>query len=267
MKFRICAAAVVIACCGVGSAASDEVTTSAQVFDGHSTRIVELLPLRSAQYLDSRLESLPEMNARVVKTMLEYPRDGQHRYWWPRSSREGSYDGATTDVVVAGEVVMRGEPKSRSFCCGLTLELFYKTLGSRQELEDLWTSSTGSAFKELWFCTALNAPGPEDAMTSYTIGERIERREDVLPGDFVQIWRNSGSGHSVIFVDWARDKQGKVVGLHYWSTQPGTNGIAFTAELFGAGGGMVDPLRTSYTRLKPRRDWDITSIRTAAGIP
>jgi hypothetical protein len=245
----------------LNASASDEVTTSAEVFDGHLTRTVALLPLKPAAYLESRLESLPAMNARVVRTMLDYPRDGTHAYWWPRSSREGSYDGATTDVIVAGEVVMRGEPRARSFCCGLTLEVFYATLGERRELEDLWTSATGTRFKQLWFCTALNAPGPDDAMTAYGMGVTVDRPEEVLPGDFVQIWRNSKSGHSVIFVDWARDPEGNIMGLHYWSTQPGTKGIAFTAEIFGAGGSMVDRQRTSFTRLLPRERWNLGVIR------
>ena len=162
---------------------------------------------------------------------------------------------------------MRGEARGRSFCCGLTLEVFYRTLGERREIDDLWTSTSGAVFKGLWFCGKLKAPGPEDAILAFGMGEKIERAEDVLAGDFVQLWRNSGSGHSVIFVDWARDLDGKVVGIHYWSTQPGTKGISFNTELFGAGGGMVDRLRTSFARLRARGKWNIDSIRAHGEAP
>ena len=54
---------------------------------------------------------------------------------------------------------------------------------------------------------------------------------DARRGDFAQIWRNNGSGHSVVFLDWVRE-DGAIVGLRYWSTQPATDGIGERVERF-----------------------------------
>ena len=50
---------------------------------------------------------------------------------------------------------------------------------------------------------------------NYGLGEPILDWVDILPGDPVQLWRFSGSGHSVIFIDWVTDTDGTTVGLYY----------------------------------------------------
>jgi hypothetical protein len=64
---------------------------------------------------------------------------------------------------------------------------------------------------------------------------RITKLADARAGDFVQIWRHRGTGHSVIFIDWVR-KGGRIQGLRYWSTQKSTQGIGYRTELFGSEG-------------------------------
>lgn len=179
-----------------------------------------------------------------------------------RGGGEAHYDGATTDVIIKGQKVMSGEPKGRSYCCGLTLEVFYRTLLADSEPDDQWTSSVAADFQRLWFCKAINSPGPQDAMLEFGVGQKIAHN-DALPGDFVQLWRHKRSGHSVIFVAWAQDPEGRRVGLHYWSTQPGTDGINFNTELFaqGADGLIADKL--SVTRLQPHIAWDIARFAKA----
>ena len=61
------------------------------------------LPLSSAQAEEAaRGESLPEFNRIVLRLIREYPADGTHRYWWPRSG-EGNYDGCTQDLSLLGK--------------------------------------------------------------------------------------------------------------------------------------------------------------------
>jgi len=132
---------------------------------------------------------------------------------------------------------MDGEPEQRTYCCGLTLEVFARAY-------DQWLQSSGASreasltaenwqeFQRLWFVPEVNASGPSAALVAYGLGREIERSE-VLPGDFVQIWRRQGSGHSVIFMDWVVDETtGEVIGFDYWSTQPGTDGISLNTEHF-----------------------------------
>ncbi len=198
-------------------------------------------------YLEAVLPKLEEPNASIAKLLLEYPDTGIHDYWWPRKG-EGSYDGSTTDVLLNGHLVMKGEPRARTFCCGLTLEVFYRYLESHPKLAERIPKDQYGEFKRYWFCRDIFSPGPLDAMTTYSVGVAVSTPEDATPGDFIQIWRQNKSGHSVIFVNWLRDAQEKRIGLQYWSTQPATGGIGFHSELFGSLPKQIDESHVSIAR-------------------
>jgi hypothetical protein len=233
----------------------DSPTTCVVVKDGVSTPVIALSPpFYPLAYLREKLPTLPPENARIVEALLKYPRTGVHDYWWPHKGEGGSYDGATTDILLNGARVMRGEPKGRTFCCGLTLEVLYGVMPSKLPDDAKLTTATAAEFKNLWFCRNFLSPGPEDALVSFGMGKKIEP-DDALPGDFVQLWRNDKSGHSVIFVAWAKDREGKTVGIHYWSTQTATKGIAFAAEAFGTKSKTMDRAHVTFTRLLPESQW------------
>ncbi len=188
------------------------------------------------------LEKLPEFNQMVLKVASTYPQDGTHDYWWPRSG-ESSYDGCSKDVYLLGEKVMEGEEGQRTFCCGWTLEVFLEAYNeylkkSGEAFESPITKDNWQNFQSLWFVEEINGPGPSAALASFNIGKEISR-DEVVPGDFVQIWRrwdrekkSHGSGHSVIFLSWERDEYGEIKGIRYISTQPSTDGIGITTEYF-----------------------------------
>ncbi|MGI8908593.1 MAG: hypothetical protein ACR2IE_19125 [Candidatus Sumerlaeaceae bacterium] len=251
-------AAILLLCCGAANATldtEDRVTTQISASLGEFTTITQQVkPFRPLSNLQKQLPNLPGPNASIVKCLLEYPRTGVHTYWWPKRG-EGQYDGATTDVIVAGIPAMKGEAKGRTFCCGLTLEVLLRTIDKDPAIAGAITSETLPLFKRLWFCDQLFSPGPEDALLGFGLGKKIENLDAALPGDFVQIWRNNRSGHSVIFVAWAYDPQGHRVGLHYWSTQPGTKGINFNSELFGDREATIDEKKLSISRLLPSSEW------------
>ncbi len=228
------------------------VPTSATVFDGVSTKTLRIRSFCPVSFLANQIPQLPAPNKAVVENLLRFPRNGIHPYFWPKRKDAVQYDGSTTDVRVGSLVVMKGEPKGRTYCCGLTLELFYRVAGTAQGFSELLAPGASEEFKNLWFCRAVFSPGPEDAMTSFGLGRKIVKPEDARPGDFVQIWRHKKSGHSVVFIDWARDLKGNIVGIHYWSTQPATRGIGFATELFADGGDGVIRDRLSITRLADR---------------
>jgi len=54
-------------------------------------------------------------------------------------------------------------------------------------------------------------------------GERIAPK-DAKPGDFMNISWKSGIGHSVVFLKWETNADGKK-GVKFWSSQKGTNGL------------------------------------------
>ena len=206
-------------------------------------------------------EPLPEFNQIVLDVLREYPTDGTYGYWWPRSG-EGHYDGCTKDLYLLGQKVMTGEPEKRTYCCGLTLEVFlqaYKNWLNKHGGADAATLTVKDwpRFQKLWFVTEKNGPGPSAALEAFNMGRTIPAKK-ALPGDFIQIWRTPNkkgkeTGHSVIFLDWTRDEKGKITGIRYWSTQPGTDGISERVEKYGPDGGIC--AETTYfgrVDLKPK---------------
>ena len=200
-----------------------------------------------------RYEGIPEFNRMVLEEAAIYPIDGTYGYWWPNAEQmeeelgEGArFSGVTRDIYLAGQRVMYGEPQGRTFCCGVTLEAFHaawtRWLDKYGEPEDNpLTPETWSDFQRYWFVLEKNGPGPSLALEEFGLGRTIEP-EEALPGDFVQIWRRQGSGHSVIFLSWVRDEEGEIIGFRYWSSQPGTDGIHPATEYFapeGAKSGMA----------------------------
>jgi hypothetical protein len=201
--------------------------------------------------------ALPEFNRVVLDIIATYPTDGTHDYWWPRGGEGGAYDGCSADMVLLGEKVMDGEPQKRTFCCGLTLEVFLhaynKWLDSHPGVDPPVKPGDWAEFQRLWYVVDLNGPGPSAALEKFSIGEEIAAA-DLLPGDFIQIWRTKNakgnvSGHSVVFLDWVRNDAGKPIGFRYWSTQPSTSGISETVEYFGPLGGMSTE-NTHYGRVR-----------------
>lgn len=214
------------------------------------TPIVAFCP---EKHLTATSSSLPLMNRKVVEQLLRYPRDGRHDYFWPRKG-EVVYDGGTTDVTYNGVLVMKGESKGRTYCCGLTLEVFYRVLQQAGKTPPQFAALGPQKFKQLWFCPDMYSPGPAEAMVSLGVGQSISP-EAALPGDFVQIWRHNKSGHSVVFVAWAYSLDGTRVGIHYWSTQEATNGIGFAVEALGEAPPMIWLEKTSFARLLPPGEW------------
>jgi len=230
--------------------AADATTTSAAVAD-------------PVAYLKAQLSRLPEDNKLVVEHLLAFPRDGSHDYWWPKD-KANAYDGSTTDVLLNGLIAMKGEPGGRSFCCGLTLQIFYDVLNSPGHMEASFSTETLSQIKGLWFCRKLLSPGPDDALSFLGLGKRIVDPEKALPGDFVQIWRNDKSGHSVIFISWIKNTGGQISGLQYWSTQIATHGIGFHSEQVGIGKHMIDMAHTVVSRLELPRSAQAASALAKA---
>ncbi len=191
------------------------------------------------------------LNPYVLAVLRRYPTDGTHRYWWPK---DGAYDGVSEDLVYDGAVIARGEPKRRTFCCGLTFEVWLRALerwhGRKARGGPLRLPGIDArAMKRLrgaWYCARGGVAGPEDALVPLGLGVVIRRLEDARPGDFVQLWRHSGSGHSVIFLGWERER-GKIVAMRYWSTQRATRGIGVRTERFGPPRG-IDRARIHVVR-------------------
>lgn len=186
----------------------------------------------------------------VLSVMRTYPANGTHAYYWPRGS---SWAGNTRDLIYRGEVFAKGDPQGRAYCCGLTFEVFFRSyeqwcrLSKRPfRIIDLDATSL-RRFRGRWFGSRSNLLCSQSAITEYGIGREVPLSR-ARPGDFVQFWRHSGSGHSVIFMKWKCDANGKRTGMTYWSTQPSTRGIGQATEMFGGSRG-IDPDRIHLARV------------------
>jgi hypothetical protein len=214
------------------------------------------------------------MNDYVVDVLEEYPRDGTHRYLWVNS-----YDGVTRDVLYENRVVARENPDGSGtcFCCGLTFEVFFRSLqrlfGDLKQDQDV-NGMVWSQMRDLlviWFVQQMWGEGPGPAVEKYGIGDKIYSFADARKGDFLQYWRTTGSGHSVIFIEWMLNTAtGDTTGFRYWSTQGSTNGINYSTEYFTGKGGTVDPDLTFFARLRSPDDFKAFSTTLAkpdANVP
>jgi hypothetical protein len=195
-----------------------------------------------------------DLNDTVLEVLREYPTDGSYAYWWPRGS---DWEGTTQDLVYRGTKIASGDPKKRSYCCGLTFEVFFvayerwcRRANREFQIGDLDADGL-TKFRLVWY----GAEGDKkrlclEAAVGAKLGTAVEKLEDAKAGDFVQLWRHDGSGHSVVFVRWER-KGGEITGIRYWSTQGSTKGIGENTESIGAKKG-VDPKQLHIVRIVPR---------------
>ena len=197
------------------------------------------------------------LNAFVLETLRSYPVDGSFGYYWPKPG-EDPWEGTTQDVVYGGRKLTSGDPLRRSYCCGLTFEVYVNALlaangggpvagVSADELHELRLRFFGDS-KQVHERRRLAQFGLE----SLGLGRSIVELEEALPGDFVQFWRHSGSGHSAIFVGWVR-REGAIAGLTYWSSQGSTKGIGYCTEWIGPDGVKADEIYLG------RAGWPIAS--------
>ena len=172
--------------------------------------------------------NLISLNPHVLELLRTYPTDGTHGYHWV-----DGFDGVTVNLIYQNEVIAKAEAQRRTYCCGLTLEVYllacerYARLrGAKSYRLDELTPGGVRKLKSDWFVATGKRGGPVDALIHRGLGVKIPVIEEALPGDFIQLWRESGSGHSVIFLGLEDG------GLRYWSTQASTKGIGERSEKF-----------------------------------
>lgn len=163
-----------------------------------------------------------EFNDEVLHLIKSYPTDGTHDYDWPRQG--ASFDGVTKDLMYKGVQVAKSRPDGKTYCCGLTFEVWF-ALATKLGI-DLISAPNAKRIKSDWFVATGKRGGPVDALVPRYYGIEIKHIQDAKPGDFVQLWRHSGSGHSVILMDKTSTS------ITYWSTQPVTKGIGIHTEIF-----------------------------------
>ncbi len=197
-----------------------------------------------------------EFNNWFITELESYPRDGSYPYEW-------SGNGVTHNIYYQGTLILAdNQTGNRCYCSGITYEVFmdaYATYNTAKGFNDIYgmTPAQANTFRQEWYgwndvrCSVA-------AITKYKCGYQIpyNQKWKMKPGDDVQLWRTSGSGHSVIFIDWVRDAQQNITGIRYWSTQSSTNGINYNTESFSS---LKDAECYYARKVKPVDDTDWTN--------
>jgi hypothetical protein len=219
-------------------------TLSARGLDGAGALLTETrldLTLRAAAPV---AES--GFNQRILDLIDTYPDDGTYSYYWPTGT---SWSGSTRDIYYQGALVADDGGFSACYCSGITWELYLETWrGIAAEQAVSFDDLNGLSDADLrsmrvdWYVRELDGPGPDVALSARGLGARVESLDDLRPGDLVQFWRTSGSGHTVVFMGFEEDDVGDLTGLTYVSCQGASDGFGVNTESFGAFSGAIDPL-------------------------
>ncbi|QDT69673.1 hypothetical protein MalM25_26120 [Planctomycetes bacterium MalM25] len=158
----------------------------------------------------------------VVEIAREFP-DGGGYHWVAGAS------GVKEPVTFRGETLLEACDEG-SFCCGYTFAVAVRAAEERGLLADKSVEEM-KRFLKLWY----GAPGGDKTLVvlaAQTLGVgRATPLDEAEPGDFVQLWREGGSGHSVIFLEWVEEANQRV-GFRYRSSQPATDGVGDRTEYF-----------------------------------
>ena len=216
------------------------------------------------------------LNPYVLKVLSAYPTDGSYAYhcgWTPREY--DIYNGVTQDLWYRGMVVAKAYPDGSrcSYCCGFTFELFVRAMKLRNVQKGLDPDDfNGMTFADLFNMLQLwyiegKGDSEQRGITSYGLGRAITDLEQVRPGDFLSYSTTPPGGHSVIFMDWLRDAQNKIVGLKYFSSNlSGTHGVGYGSGRFSdanaSGRGLLrDSLRIARVgAIKDYKPFDRAAI-------
>lgn len=179
------------------------------------------------------------LNPYVLKVISAYPLDGSYPYhcgWTPREY--DIYNGVTQDLWYRGMVVAKAYPDGSrcSYCCGFTFEAFVRAMKLRNvqkglDQDDFNGMSFNDLFNLLQFWYIEGAGDSEQrGITAYGLGRAITDFEQVRPGDFLSYSTTPAGGHAVIFIDWMRDAQNKIVGLKFFSSN--LSGVGYGSGRF-----------------------------------
>lgn len=202
----------------------------------------------------------PETFSELIEDLvLSYPMDGTYEYYWPQS---GSWSGSTRDIWYQGELIASGGGHQACYCSGITFEWYMLAFqdwdlangGDGQDLNGISASEIWD-FRRDWYVRDLDGPGPSFALENYGLGVQVDSTDSWVPGDFVQLWRRNGTGHTAVFMGWITDSAGNRVGMDYASCQGSTDGLGIHSETFGAESNSIDPLLIYAARPWLPADW------------
>ena len=158
-----------------------------------------------------------------LDALASFPDGGGYDRSWKGS-------GSPEAIVFKGRTIL-AKGANGTYCCGFTFAAAMRTAASRGLLADKSVEQVQRLQRE-WFGSTPASREKQCVVAAQTLGiGREVTLGDARPGDFVQFWRSSGSGHSVVLLRPIR-RDGRLVGLEYRSSQGSTGGIGNRIEHF-----------------------------------
>lgn len=188
-----------------------------------------------------------ELNAAILEVIQDYATGGQHPYVW---SRGVNTDGVTQPLSWRGTLLAAPEAGGGIHCSGITYEVYLRALAKVVGEEQGPDAETLLAMKETWYVRDGGDLGPVGALVEAGLGDRVDGLAELKPGDLVQFWRNSGKGHSVVFINHTRNSDGSPRGMIYWSAQGTSGGIGMRRVSPGTDINQIAPGRLYGVRAR-----------------
>lgn len=177
----------------------------------------------------SAVASLAQAEESVVEIARSYPDGGGYNNKWAGS-------GTPETVTHDGQQVLAAS-EGGTYCCGFTFAVAMRA-AEQQELLANKSFDEVKRFQKLWYGATDSEDKTLVVLAAETLGVgRGVPIEQAEPGDFVQLWRANGSGHSVVFLKWIEEDDQKV-GFRYRSSQGATDGIGDATEYFTDAAGL-----------------------------
>jgi len=164
----------------------------------------------------------------VLETARKIAKQCTGGYKWEKGGP--STTGTCIDIEFEGTMILKATSDKSTYCSGFTFSSFFITALYRDLLDDKVAADI-KKMQRIWYAgkkPSLKLSG--DVIVDYNIGREITL-EEAKPGDFCQIWRTNGGGHSVIFVDHIKSDD-KIIGILYYGSNGSTNGPAEFSEYF-----------------------------------
>jgi hypothetical protein len=210
--------------------------------DGRNFSPVDKFLARATPVLD---DADGDLNPYVLKVIDAYPLGTGEYPYRCKPLEYDKYLGVTQNLYYQGRIVARAHPNGTrcSYCCGLTFEILYRSMKLRNMQKGIDPDNFNNMtfydlfnLLQLWYIEGED-DSPQKAIQFYGLGKKITNWEEAKSGDFCDFSRNNSSGHSVIFIRWVRNPEGKITGLEYFSSN--SRGVGYLTEYFSDTGGKV----------------------------
>ena len=161
----------------------------------------------------------------------------------------GGISGVCIPLYYNGKLIRNYTKGDKTHCVGFTLSVAFVIAINRNLFKGKYFDSIHKFSSEWYSEGGINGKLCVDAIKNLGIGIEVTLSE-AKSGDFCQIWRTNGSGHSVIFINHIINDNDKMIGMKYRSSQKSTNGIGDREEYYSdTGKGKMDKKYTYFGRL------------------